>query len=781
MLEKLKSVNIKGGFFEEEKNIELFKNEQDRVSFIYGRNGSGKTSISNAFLALKDNNYNTYNVVDLKDFNSTSVSISEDKKKYLYVFNEKFIDEKIKFSHDGMNTIVMFGKQIEIEDELKSKTEELEDLEKKYQEIKIKNDNYENIKNSKSPLYYKELILNQLKSDTGWAAREQKIKQLARKSSVSDNIFETIISAPYKKDIKNEIKKLEDNTRFLIAVSSNTIKYPIVEFDYLIDKDYDDKLKNVLLRKIEKPKLTKREKIIFDLMKNGYQSNIEAAKSYFDNDVSFCPYCFQAINDEYRKSLIEEFKTVLNDKVTEHSNELNQYKLSEITFDISHYSNLNAKLCEDISNEIKIVNNHIKYLNDNIEAKEKNIYLPIALLDINLENLVSSLCDKIKKLSDEVVEYNKKVDNKKKTEQECQELNIVISRNEIDSLLKTYNSLIVEKDNNIKEMQKIIEMVKSLRIRVNELKNRKMNFDIALRKINNDLAYIFFSKDRLSVECIDSKYVVLSYGKKVELNKLSVGERNAIALCYFFAQVLENTDETNDYSNDFFLIIDDPVSSFDFENKIGVFSFIRSKLNKILNNNNKNKVIIFTHEIEAMIHFDKLVSEFKSFKFSFFTLLDKQTKQFEKFDKNGYTQAFITMYNYALTADDKDDLIIGNNMRKVLEAFSTFQCKLDIETFMRDEDILSVIPKKLRNYFENFMYRLVLNGESHYSNQAITYPEGNFYNLISKSEKQITAKNLLAFLYMINPIHVKKQLGGNNNYISNVKAWAKNLEDNYSD
>ena len=70
-----------------------------------------------------------------------------------------------------------------------------------------------------------------------------------------------------------------------------------------------------------------------------------------------------------------------------------------------------------------------------------------------------------------------------------------------------------------------------------------------------DLSYIFFSTDRLSLEFKDDKYVVLSYGKKVELNKLSIGERNAIALCYFFAQVLENTNESNEYGNDFFLIM----------------------------------------------------------------------------------------------------------------------------------------------------------------------------------------------------------------------------------
>ena len=74
--------------------------------------------------------------------------------------------------------------------------------------------------------------------------------------------------------------------------------------------------------------------------------------------------------------------------------------------------------------------------------------------------------------------------------------------------------------------------------------------------------------------------------------------------------------------------------------------------------------------------------------------------------------------------------------------------------------------------------QLVLNGESHFSEQSITYPEGNFYELISRNEKQVTAKNLICFLYIINPVHVKKQLGGNQNYILNVENWVEELKRN---
>lgn len=776
MLNKLKSVAIKGGFFKDETSINLFNNEQDRISFIYGRNGSGKTSISNAFESLKNDSNSDFESIKLKDFDSNDIIVQDDDKNKIYVFSEKFIDEKIKFSNDGMNTIVMFGQQIEIEEELKNKQQEFADLKKKYEEAKKNEDDYNNEKSNKSPFYYKNLIINHLKSDTSWASREQKIKQSSRKSSVSDVIIDTIISTPYKKDVKEEIKKLEENTQFLITAISNSIKYPLLSFDYSLKENYDNRLKFLLLKKIEKPELTDREKIIFDLMEKGNQANIESAQEYFKSEVQNCPYCFQPISTEYRNNLLNEFKTVLNDNVSNHSKELEDYNLHPINLDLLPYTNLDNKLCSEVNELISKINNHTDYINALIKDKKNNIYVPISASDIKMGDMLKKLNDYLSKLSKEIIDFNNKVDNKKKTEIECQELNKIIARNEIDSLLKTYNDLMLKKDNNTKVVSELIKEGKKVKEIIDNLNAKKKNFNIALKKINEDLSYIFFSNDRLSVKYEDNKYVVLSYGNKVELNKLSIGERNAIALCYFFAQILENTAETNEYSNDFFLLIDDPISSFDFENKVGVYSFIRSKLNKILLNNLNNKLIIFTHEIEAMIHFQKFRNEFKGVSFSYFTLYDKQTKVFERFDKNGYTQAFIAMYNYVINPTDEQDLIIGNSMRKVVEAFSTFQCKQDIESFMRDKDILELIPNNLRLYFENFMYRLVLNGESHFSDQSMTYPEGNFYELISRTEKQITAKNLISFLYIINPIHVKKQLGGNQDFISNVESWIEDLK-----
>lgn len=52
MLENIKGVKIKGRCFKNEKDFVLFQNPNDRISIIYGKNGSGKSTISEGFSCI---------------------------------------------------------------------------------------------------------------------------------------------------------------------------------------------------------------------------------------------------------------------------------------------------------------------------------------------------------------------------------------------------------------------------------------------------------------------------------------------------------------------------------------------------------------------------------------------------------------------------------------------------------------------------------------------------------------------------------------------------------
>ena len=57
MIEDIASIKIKGGIFEAETDLPIFvrenpRNPEQRFSLIYGKNGSGKSTISRGFRKL---------------------------------------------------------------------------------------------------------------------------------------------------------------------------------------------------------------------------------------------------------------------------------------------------------------------------------------------------------------------------------------------------------------------------------------------------------------------------------------------------------------------------------------------------------------------------------------------------------------------------------------------------------------------------------------------------------------------------------------------------------
>ena len=71
------------------------------------------------------------------------------------------------------------------------------------------------------------------------------------------------------------------------------------------------------------------------------------------------------------------------------------------------------------------------------------------------------------------------------------------------------------------------------------------------------------------------------------------------------------------------------------------------------------------------------------------------------------------------------------------------------------------------------MYRILLNGESH-SEEKVKSLE-DFCNGISTDEKNRIAKDILCFLYLLNPIHISKHLRVILDAEERIKEWCASL------
>ena len=176
---------------------------------------------------------------------------------------------------------------------------------------------------------------------------------------------------------------------------------------------------------------------------------------------------------------------------------------------------------------------------------------------------------------------------------------------------------------------------------------------------------------------------------------------------------------------------------------------------------------MMTHDVSVMFDLQKALDEIssncagigKNSEYCSFQLLNKTITPFMANSHNEYTQLMRCVYEYGCNPDFAAELTIGNTTRRVLEAFATFTFKEGVEKVSLNPRVLTLIPdQNKRAYFQNSMYRLVLNTESHSKENVQGAPEMSFFSHLTTTEKQHTARDVLCFMYCVNPAHVLSHL-----------------------
>lgn len=87
MIENIAGVRIEGGIFEPAKTLNIFKHRNDtymnRAVVLYGRNGSGKSTVSNACLVAKGDSRGISYIkkASFIDESGAYVNLSEEDKR----------------------------------------------------------------------------------------------------------------------------------------------------------------------------------------------------------------------------------------------------------------------------------------------------------------------------------------------------------------------------------------------------------------------------------------------------------------------------------------------------------------------------------------------------------------------------------------------------------------------------------------------------------------------------------------------------------------------------
>lgn len=215
-----------------------------------------------------------------------------------------------------------------------------------------------------------------------------------------------------------------------------------------------------------------------------------------------------------------------------------------------------------------------------------------------------------------------------------------------------------------------------------ESKRRLMNDEEKGALRVNEHLNNYFGHGFLTLKAIEETDTITN-GKKIRFeivrngNKahhLSEGECSLIAFCYFMAKL----EDINTKGKKPIIWIDDPISSLDSNHIFFIFSLINAE---IVANSEFEQVFISTHNLDFLKYLKRLQGALNKNNCKYFiTIREGETSRIKQMPK--YLKDYVTEFNYLFhqiyicanaNTDDDDQHVVyynfANNARKFLEAF----------------------------------------------------------------------------------------------------------------
>ncbi len=701
MIKKITNINF-GIFSNYNWDNNLGKNNEfEKINIIYGRNYSGKTTLSRIVRALEtkqiSDKYKNPNFEIIFD-DGTKINqvdyVSSDV--LIRVFNEDFIRENLSFPYDNDGNIKAFALLGEENLQLQSKIDELKlelgdkDTDTKtglYKELEDKNLKYsEADKNYRSKFNELESNLTQGAKEIGAEIRNYNKTNLRNdiKSLLKDNY------KPISDDEKEKFNKLlkEEKKELLYKVSTNNS-----EFQDLINST----------KAVVEQKVGNTEKIEM-LVKNAQLNRWVKEGKALHQGKKICAFCGNVISEsrwaELDKHFDEEYEkleTNLNkqldlveDKRESIKKVLTIDKNKFYSFFINELDELNKQsevLIEKIDNWFDSLKNQLNSKKDSMLGiisfvSPEDFSADIISFASLLNKVIDSNNEYTNNLSDKISEAKEKLQSQKIYEY-CQKINYQKQVSETEALDQERNS-------KGSDLENLKSTIKEKEGKIDELTSKMSNEKEGASKVNEYLS-VFFDSNHLSLSIEENElqqekqttFSILRNNEKAY--NLSEGECRIIAFCYFFAKLDELKGKNP------IIWIDDPVCSLDGNHIFSVYSMLYSKLKEeIIDSNNKIEVknkykqlFISTHNLNFLKYLKRYKGVNNENKGYFLIQRKNNNSTIETMPK--YMKEYATEFNYLfkqiyecsrISVNDDNYTIFynfANNARKFLEIYSYYK------------------------------------------------------------------------------------------------------------
>lgn len=753
-----------------------FKNRKDepaaaQLSLIYGRNGSGKSTLTQYLFDALVNG--PCQVTKLSGDIANALYDNEAIRVEPKLFNAEFID-KIGYREEEdsgrLKTIVYFGDQ-------NSNQEEIEELVEKqtaaFEELRQKKDRISELGSKKRGEIADHLagVRRHLKGERSWSEFRQAVTGAAPK--VTDAVVDALISvAVHKRD--KPIDQLVDDRKKLLESISRSESRPLVAAQIQPFRlPWDLQPADSLFREVPSNYAQSEiESHYLGLLKGFGSAILEKARDEFEQSQGAkCPMCTQQIEDDLRSELHRALTNVLESQeragIAERISQLEPIgHLAPAMLDARQAEAIDESTVELYSQARLKVKRFVEEFSKATEVKtnspETKVELPLSKFEEATSELEAARLQCIAEL--EI--FNEGVRSREQNISKFFQVNNEVAASDAD----TRDALLKLRDAK-REVDDLNEAVDRLGKRLEEigaqlqvLKARELEHEAAMRLMNRFLAVIFADQNRLYLEPAERAYRVLSRGCDVPLEELSTGERNIIALVFYLASIFEESNDHTEFAQQRFLIIDDPLSSFDSDNRFGVFLLLRQIIARFTRNP-LTQIVMTSHDLGFIQDLFTVVSDVNGVNAAVRMIENHRLNPINLDSYSSYSDMLRRIYNYACTLDPQDfdraDVPAGNEMRLVLEAYAQFEVSrgiVDLPTAQIVKKIFSENEIDLAPYFEGRLYKLLLHGESH-SADSIRAGQFDLSEVATREERQEIAQDLIAIISTVSPAHIPAKLG----------------------
>jgi wobble nucleotide-excising tRNase len=722
----IKKIDIeKFGLFEDYKwDTFIDRNETfRRLNIIYGRNYSGKTTLSRIINSIFDKqlplNYEDgkFSILFSDGTIVTQNNLVTATHSYnLRVYNSDFVKTNLSWLHKDDGTISPFtilgSKNIEIDVKIKEIDLELGKVEestgKLFQQQEL----------------LKTYILKKNESQTKRNELDIKLTNKAREIKNNAPIFN--VPTYHIRTIEGDISEaLEQGELFpediltLKKLLKEDEKNPIASLEE-IQPDFENQLcqVNELLKKQIKPSDPINELVNNSLLQEWVRQGIDKHKGLRDA----CGFCGNPIDDRLWEKLDAHFSKESEELRMEIKFKIDKLEQSKINLSDfftlvkeDFYSNLHSEFETLQKQWISATKTYIKNIDIlilELTEREKDIF---KAREINVVSDVS------KTIFETIIAINKLINkhiNKSltlKTEQTNARVNLRYS--EIAKFLSeiNYNNLILIIERLEVEEEEAKKLYDTLTTKIELLNEEKRALEAQSKDeskgaelVNEHLTHFFGHNElKLVAEGIAPNILFRIIRENGYANNLSEGECSLISFCYFIAKIEDELkDELN--SEKLIIYIDDPISSLDSNHIFFMFSLIESIIAKP---KKYCQLFISTHNLDFLKYLKQLTfptfkpqpnSKDKADKNQF--LIERKSKSSSILKKSPeYLKKYITEFNYLFyqiyncSISDSQNIEhdyqynFGNNMRKFLEAFLFFKYPSNKMSF----------DQRIRKYFDN--------------------------------------------------------------------------------